>query len=105
MTSLVPISPHVKDSSGRRVASAMHSAVFDKDNPIVSTRLNEHAAGENWNWSMTHVGFSYTRTSMEKEDLAFSFVLYEVRCPRLWYLSSAGRGVYGSVTMYQGLDD
>lgn len=54
---------------------------------------------------MTHVGFPHTRTSMEKEDLAFSFVLYEVRCPRLRYVSSAARGVYGSVTMYQGLDD
>ncbi|KAG6358092.1 hypothetical protein INS49_013976 [Diaporthe citri] len=85
MTSSVPMSPHVKDSSGRRVASAMHSAVFEEGSPIVS--------------------FSYTRAAMEKEDLTFPLVLDKVRGPGLWDLSPAGRGVYGSVTIHEGPDD
>lgn len=56
-------------------------------------------------WTVAHIGFPHPRAAVEKEDLSLPFVLDKVRCPGLWDLSAAGGSIYGSVTMYQGLDD
>lgn len=42
---------------------------------------------------------------MKEEDLTFSFILDEIRCPRFWGWIPGYRSVSSSVTMYQGLYD